>query len=236
VYAKGSNLSLEPLDYGDASLVGLWSFNEGTGTIAYDYSGNNATGSWSGTQAGTNGYYSAGKIGPWAGAFDGTSTNIYAGQTATPGLSTYSESAWFKTTTGQGVIVGFNTNGPNCSSAVNYDRMMYLDSAGYIYYGNYNGGFGIVSSISTYADGNWHYAVGTLSSAGQFLYIDGKLIRSISNTGAQSYNGYWHIGCSNLSGWPINTNYFFHGLIDDVRIYNRALSASEIAAMYAGGK
>jgi hypothetical protein len=30
--------------------------------------------------------------------------------------------------------------------------------------------------------------------------------------------------------------YAFSGLIEDVRIYNRALSASEIAAMYAGGK
>ena len=28
----------------------------------------------------------------------------------------------------------------------------------------------------------------------------------------------------------------FGGLIDDVRIYNRALSASEIQAMYNGGK
>jgi hypothetical protein len=29
---------------------------------------------------------------------------------------------------------------------------------------------------------------------------------------------------------------YFPGLIDDVRIYNRALSAAQIAAMYAGGK
>jgi hypothetical protein len=28
----------------------------------------------------------------------------------------------------------------------------------------------------------------------------------------------------------------FSGLPDDVRIYNRALSATQIAAMYAGGK
>jgi hypothetical protein len=29
---------------------------------------------------------------------------------------------------------------------------------------------------------------------------------------------------------------YFSGLIDDVRVYNRALSAAEIAALYAGGK
>ena len=52
VYAKGSNLSLEPLDYGDASLVGYWPLTEGTGTVAYDYSGSNATGTWIGTATG----------------------------------------------------------------------------------------------------------------------------------------------------------------------------------------
>jgi hypothetical protein len=46
VYEKGTKLGLEPLDYGDNSLVGLWTFDEGIGSIAYDYSGSNATGSW----------------------------------------------------------------------------------------------------------------------------------------------------------------------------------------------
>src|ERR1035441_8038503 len=84
VYEKGTKLGLEPLDYGDSSLMGLWTFDEGAGTVAYDYSGNNATGSWSGTQAGTSGYYSAGQVGNWAGTFDGstdkttiTTTGLY---------------------------------------------------------------------------------------------------------------------------------------------------------------
>jgi prepilin-type N-terminal cleavage/methylation domain-containing protein len=63
VYEKGSKIGMEPLDYGDASLVGYWTFDEGTGSTTYDYSGNNATGSWNGTATGTNGYYSPGKIG-----------------------------------------------------------------------------------------------------------------------------------------------------------------------------
>ena len=40
VYEKGSKLGLEPLDYGDSSLVGYWPLNEGTSSIAYDDSGN----------------------------------------------------------------------------------------------------------------------------------------------------------------------------------------------------
>ena len=41
-------LGLEPLDYGDPTLVGWWNFTEGTGTVAYDYSGDNATGAGAG--------------------------------------------------------------------------------------------------------------------------------------------------------------------------------------------
>jgi hypothetical protein len=29
---------------------------------------------------------------------------------------------------------------------------------------------------------------------------------------------------------------YFRGLIDDVRVYNRALTAAQVAAMYNGGK
>lgn len=91
VYEKGTKLGLEPMDYGDPSLVGYWSLDEGSGAIAYDYSGNNATGSWNGTQAGTSGYYSAGKIGPYAGYFNGSNNAVNLGNPAalqaTPSLS-----------------------------------------------------------------------------------------------------------------------------------------------------
>src|ERR1035437_2333444 len=79
VYEKGSKLGMEPLDYGDPSLVGLWTFDEGTGSVAYDYSGNNATGSWNGTPTGTAGFYSPGRIGGWAGSFNGTNDGIGIG-------------------------------------------------------------------------------------------------------------------------------------------------------------
>src|ERR1019366_983757 len=41
VYEKGSVTGLEPLDYGDPTLVGYWTFDEGSGTTAYDSSGSN---------------------------------------------------------------------------------------------------------------------------------------------------------------------------------------------------
>src|SRR5690349_3758443 len=61
----GSNLSLSPL-FNSNGLVGYWKFDEGGGASTTDSSGNGNNGSWSGTQQGTNGYYSQGKVG-WAG-------------------------------------------------------------------------------------------------------------------------------------------------------------------------
>ncbi len=40
VIAKGTNLTLSPL-YNTQGLVGYWNFDEGSGTVAYDTSGNN---------------------------------------------------------------------------------------------------------------------------------------------------------------------------------------------------
>ena len=82
VYEKGTGLGLEPLDYGDSSLVGYWPMNEGSGstsgvTQAYDRSGNGNNGTWYGTAAGTSGYYSPGKVGAWAGTFDGSTSGNY---------------------------------------------------------------------------------------------------------------------------------------------------------------
>src|ERR1700676_194703 len=83
VYEKGTKIGLEPLDYGDSSLVGYWTFDEGAGTIAYDYSGSNATGSWSGSAP----YYATGEVGLYAGNFvNGASPNITS--TSTPSLTT----------------------------------------------------------------------------------------------------------------------------------------------------
>jgi hypothetical protein len=73
VYEKGSITGLEPLDYGDPTLVGYWTFDEGSNSIAYDYSGNNATGSWSGT---LGSQWTTGKVGPYAGNFNGTNNSV----------------------------------------------------------------------------------------------------------------------------------------------------------------
>ena len=67
-------------------------------------------------------------------------------------------------------------------------------------------------------------------------YVNGTLTSSYSFPSGQA-GPYINVNTFNVgdigSGYNIG---YFNGLIDDVRIYNRALSAAEISAMYNGGK
>jgi hypothetical protein len=58
------------------------------------------------------------------------------------------------------------------------------------------------------------------------LYVDGVLAASdASVTSAETNNGYWRIGCNNAP--------YFQGQLDDIRVYDNALSASEINLLYS---
>jgi len=178
-------------------------------------------------------YYGKGKWGPFAEFFNGGNNSV-ATSKLLAGAQKYSLSLWFQSTTStsSGLLIGFGDSQMGTSS--NYDRQVYLTSSGQLTFDNYNGSYQTVSSpSSTYNDGNWHNVVGALDNSGQYLYVDGVLVASSTNNAAKNYSGYWHVGHGNLSGVPnAPTNYFYSGLVEDARIYNRALSVSEIADLY----
>jgi hypothetical protein len=76
-------------------------------------------------------------------------------------------------------------------------------------------------------DGNWHNVVCTFGADGMKLYVDGNMEDSNPNSSISSYNGYWRIGGLNDSYSPS-----FIGKVDDVALYNRALTPTEIQQLY----
>jgi hypothetical protein len=65
----------------------------------------------------------------------------------------------------------------------------------------------------------------TYDGASMRMYVNGALVRTAARTGAiVAEDGALHIGGNEVWGGE-----WFSGLIDEVRIYNRALSATEIA-------
>jgi len=98
-------------------------------------------------------------------------------------------------------------------------------------------------------DGLWHHLVGVRSGVTALIYVDGVLEGAVSNpdvlsvlggsvnTGGCSYAriGATHTGpghCISPTANPAEGQ--FQGLIDEVKIYNRALSYADVRAIYGG--
>ena len=85
---------------------------------------------------------------------------------------------------------------------------------------------------TTHLNGNWHHVVGVLSAAGMKVYLDG--VERCSNTRGDATN--FSKGPDLYVGrhGQNDPDWDFDGNIDDVRIYNRAMPADEVAALAAG--
>jgi hypothetical protein len=84
-------------------------------------------------------------------------------------------------------------------------------------------------SESVITDGTWHHIGLVWDGSYRYLYVDGAEVAK--DAAALSYtvpcDGSLYLGV----GKTLDAETFFSGLIDDVRIYNKALTADEIAAL-----
>lgn len=82
-------------------------------------------------------------------------------------------------------------------------------------------------------NGAWHHVVGQKTSTGIELYVDGvwRGSTAVTNNIAYPATTELRIGKHGTTGTALD----YKGAIDEVRIYNRALSAAEIAAHYNAG-
>ncbi len=88
-------------------------------------------------------------------------------------------------------------------------------------------------STTTVNDGYWHQLVGVYAAGGQAqIYVDGAPVEGSKPSRPMSANGssflVGGIGVSG-SGVPVGA---FDGLIDEVRVYDRALTASEVQYLF----
>lgn len=93
--------------------------------------------------------------------------------------------------------------------------------------GNGNWAYGSAPSSVNIGDNNWHHlaivSAGPNNAASILLYVDGV---SVTSAGNGSINT---AGANRIGGVA---GYNFAGQVDDVRIYNRALSPTEVTAIY----
>jgi hypothetical protein len=161
---------------------------------------------------------------------NGTSQNVATSYAAT-------QEAWFKTTNGYangGTILALcNTNSIFAGS---YERLLWMDNNGKINFGAFpSGTVKVISTASSYNDGNWHMVDASLGAAGQKLYIDGSLVASdVTVTAGQADStAYWRWGWSPYNLWvPIPKSFYFNGTLDEIAVYNTQQSDATVLATY----
>jgi len=210
---------------GNANMTGnvlLMHMNESTGTII-DTSGQGNNGAYNGAL-----YSQTGKLNTAIG-FDGTDdyVNIADNASWNFGDNPFTISLWVNhKELGNDTFVGNNEGG----GTVN--KWMFYRSASNISFhfnGPVPGGQTPFSYAWTPALNNWNYISLTRNGSAYALYIDGVQVATGTNaTTIADANAPLTIGFG-------EAGYYFNGTIDEVAIYNRALSPTEVADHYKRG-
>jgi len=225
-------------------LVGYWPMGEGAGIRAQDLSGKGNHGTLTNMVQGSTSGWTGGKFGR-AMRFDGVDDYLVIPDT--PSLSfgdgvndrPFSISMWLKADSFNANYQWlFNKRG-NLS---NSEYQLVLTPTGQLYMNLFSGGVGTVYmeviSVQVIRLNTWHNIVytydGSKTNAGQQFYIDGVLSTKTGVNGGvyvamQDGTVNLHIG---IRAWDYGTNAKFVGVMEQVRLYNRNLSALEARQLY----
>jgi hypothetical protein len=214
-----------------------WKFDETSGSSAADSSGNGNTGSLI-SFPGDNSQWVAGRVG---GALNLSNTNVGQGYVTAPDSPSLnftnslslSLSAWVKGTpaqiTGAGIIAkGYGGNEEYAMDVSGGAFRFYVRNAAAL-------SSPIQSSVGP--NNRWQHLIATYDAASGLmnLYVNAQLVSTgpaptslLSNSHEVSI-GSRESGVASGYVWP------FNGVIDDVRIYNRALRTNEVQTLYSSG-
>jgi prepilin-type N-terminal cleavage/methylation domain-containing protein len=219
-----------------ADIVGNWNFDEGSGTTAIDMSGYNNTGTLINGPTWTTEtpQKAAGQgQGKYALSFDGVDDYVRVSDSASlrMGMNSFTLTTWLYLNSGGPVEYFVLTK----STGGSYAFSIYPIASARRVYAYISDGTNSASGYagnSTIPFNQWYFVVvvfdRTAGSAKAYLNgsYDGSLNIS-AVTGNVNPSG-------NLNISP-PSSYFFKGFIDEVRIYNAALTAVEIQKLYAEG-
>jgi|GEM_PF-4655055 hypothetical protein len=216
----------------DTSLISFWAFNEGSGTLLHDSSGSNRTAHLYNGASWTTGFSGSAVL------FTDSSNYIQADSTSA--YSNFSSavtfSLWFKPTVKQAFVAqGMGGSGVimNKWTFAAEDKTIVLDTDMTIDYNIFGAMPTNVKSKSHLQINQWTNITVTYNGAAAVLYINGVLDTSMTCSGLiGNGSGNLYIGNnpSRSSEWGPSNGAL--GAIDKVRIYKRALSVSDVLALY----
>lgn len=198
-------------------LVAAWDMEEGTGVTAFDTSSN-------GNHASIyQAKYTASRTGDFALWFDGFNNYVEVQDSSSLDVnSAVTVAAWI--------------NPDHLAAGQSYPTVLSKSSAYRLYvhtdkrvrFQIYDGSTGIVvKSKVTVPDTSWTHVTGTFDGSFLTVYVNGMLEQTIAFSGSINTNSNsLYLGARN------EEKDFFDGKLDDVRVYNEALSAQEVLRLF----
>ena len=162
---------------------------------------------------------------------DGTDDYAEIPGGVTDGLTSYSFSLWIRTTE-SGSSASHTSRpsffGMNATGGGNGDFVMTTDN-GYVGFWTGRSGSTLVyqSTTTQINDDQWHQVTVTDDGVNAHMYVDGVYEGSLATSGQPILSTPFRIGMNSGASQQYHQGYF-----DDVRIFDRALSAAEVGALY----
>ena len=213
----------------DSSTLGLWHFNESTGQIATDYSGNandGQLGSTTGSDTNDPTWNTTSqKFGASALSFDGTDDYVTMGDKDVFSFADnkFTISFWMKANDTTSLIGVLGKRGSP------WEYSIHTNTAGTLtfYTWTSDGGNIVYPYLTTTYDTSWTYYTFTADGTRAYLYKNGQLVSSSLKNSAYNLSNStanFEIG----RGGDASGIRYMNGSIDEVKISNRALSPEEI--------
>lgn len=207
-------------------LIAYYEADAGSGSVAYDTAESNdgqiTDASWT----------SAAQVGSHALFFSGSSGSVEAPHQDYLNRSTFSVSVWVNfddlaTGSWQGIV----SKGTGSSPDRNYALFQNKNSKQvHFSFWRTDSSWASYNSNSNLSANTWHHVVATYDGSKFKLYLDGSLDASYSETGTPTTTD----ESLYIGGFPDYTT--MNGTADDVRVYNRSLSGSEVQDLYDATK
>ena len=219
-------------------LVGHWTFDgpDSNTTHVFDKSGNNNNGTINGST------FALGKIGQGM-RFDGVDDYIDVANESNfdfERTDAFSIAAWvYRFNKDQASTIASKQQNSGNFPGWNFYATNDNDQLKAVFRGAASGEYiSAVTGINDFSDSAWHHAVliynGSSAATGLHIYIDGvdKNVSYDGTLASSTLNNQNALIGHNPSAGDVHWN----GLLDDVRIYNRALSEEEIKRLYNMGR
>ena len=206
-------------------LVAYWDFNEGSGNIVKDLSGNGHDGEFVGDPQWTVDGYFGGAV-----VFDGAGDEVNVPYHVDLNQEVFTITAWANVKgggTGHRAVISSRSDGPQrgfifyCTPA---NSWQYWIGAGA---NSWKSAQGPDVSLD-----DWDHLTGTYANGNHRFYVNGKFAAEQKFDISVNPDQEFLIGAG--ANETANHNYFFNGIIDEVRIYNRVLDEDEIATAMEG--